>query len=98
MIRTLKFWKNIGLSLIVLGGLSILPSPAQARGFSTRSDIFNAQKRLRAKGYYRGPLDGRYNRRTMRALTNFQFDHNLAQTGRLNPRTCTKLGAACKFR
>jgi peptidoglycan hydrolase-like protein with peptidoglycan-binding domain len=98
MIRTLKFWKNIGLSLIVLGGLSILPNPAQARSFSTRGDIFSAQKRLRAKGYYRGPLDGRYNRRTMRALSNFQFDHNLAQTGRLNPRTCTKLGAACGFR
>lgn len=95
MIRTLKFWKNIALSMVVLGGMSFLTVPSQARTFSTRSDIFSAQRRLRSKGYYRGPINGRYNNRTMRALANFQFDHNLAQTGRLNPRTCTRLGIAC---
>jgi peptidoglycan hydrolase-like protein with peptidoglycan-binding domain len=95
MICTLKFWKNIALSMIVMGGMSILAGPAQARTFSSRGDIFSAQKRLRAKGYYRGPINGRYNSRTVRALTNFQFDHNLAQTGRLNPKTCKMLGASC---
>jgi hypothetical protein len=95
MIGTLTFWKRIGLSMILLSGLSILTGPAQARTYP-RSYIFSAQKRLRASGYYRGPIDGRYNRRTVRALTNFQFDHNLAQTGRLNRMTCAKLGAACK--
>jgi len=87
MICTLKFWKNMGLSLVLIGGMSILPVPTQARALSSRGDIFSAQKRLRSKGYYRGPLNGRYNNRTMRALADFQFDHNLAQTGRLNPRT-----------
>lgn len=95
MIRTLKFWKNMGLSLVVITGLSLLAGPVQARPFNSRADIFSAQKRLRMKGYYSGPINGRFNNRTVRALTNFQFDHGLAQTGRLNPRTCTKLGASC---
>lgn len=95
MICSLKFWKNIGLSMMVMGGMSILTGSVQARTFYSRSDIFSAQKRLRSKGYYRGPINGRYNSRTVRALTDFQFDHNLAQTGRLNPKTCTRLGASC---
>jgi peptidoglycan hydrolase-like protein with peptidoglycan-binding domain len=90
-----KFWKNIGLSLIVIGGMSLLPGPVQARPFTARGEIGSAQRRLRAKGYYRGPIDGRMNRRTVRALTDFQFDHNLAQTGRLNIKTCARLGANC---
>ena len=93
MICTFKFWKNIALSMIVMGGISILTDSAQAQ--PSRGDIFNAQKVLRAKGYYRGPINGRYNRRTTRALTDFQFDHNLAQTGRLNPKTCRRLGTSC---
>ena len=95
MICTLKFWKNIGLSMLVLGGMSFLTAPAQARTFYSRGDLFSAQKRLRVKGYYRGPLNGRYNRRTMRALADFQFNQNLAQTGRLNPMTCKRLGISC---
>jgi hypothetical protein len=95
MIWTLKFWKNIGLSMIVMGGLSVLAGPAQAHTFYSRADIFSAQRRLQMKGYYRGPIDGRYNHRMIRALADFQFDHNLAQTGRLNLKTCTKLGASC---
>lgn len=96
MTCTLRFWKNIGLSMIVIGGMSVLTDAAQARTFSSPSNIFSAQKRLRAKGYYRGPIDGRFNRRTRRALADFQFDHNLAETGRLNPKTCKMLGASCK--
>jgi hypothetical protein len=95
MICTLKFWKNIALSIFLMGGMSVVTEMAQARTFYSRNDVFSAQKRLRMKGYYRGPIDGRYNRRTVRALTDFQFDHNLAQTGRLNPKTCTMLGASC---
>jgi peptidoglycan hydrolase-like protein with peptidoglycan-binding domain len=90
---TLKFWKTMALSTIVMGAISVLTDSVQAQ--PSRGDIFNAQKVLRAKGYYRGPINGRYNRRTTRALTDFQFDHNLAQTGRLNPKTCRKLGASC---
>jgi hypothetical protein len=95
MVGTLKFWKNIALSLIVMGGMSFLADAAQARTFSSPVHIFSAQKRLRMKGYYRGPIDGRLNSRTRRALRDFQFDHNLAQTGRLNTKTCNMLGAAC---
>ena len=95
MFGTFKFWKNIGLSMIAMTGMSVLAHSAQAQTFDSRGDIFSAQKALRAKGYYRGPLNGRFNGRTRRALTNFQFDHRLAQTGRLNRRTCIMLGASC---
>jgi peptidoglycan hydrolase-like protein with peptidoglycan-binding domain len=93
MIRTLKFWKNLGLSMIVVGGMSIMTEPVQA---SPPHYIASAQKRLWASGYYRGPIDGRYNSRTRRALRNFQFDHGLAETGRLNRKTCVMLGARCR--
>ena len=93
MIRTLKFWKNLGLSIIALGGMSFVTASAQA---SPPHYIVSAQKRLWASGYYRGPIDGRYNSRTRRALRNFQFDHGLAETGRLNRKTCLMLGASCK--
>jgi peptidoglycan hydrolase-like protein with peptidoglycan-binding domain len=98
MICNLKFLKNIGLSMILMGGTYILTDSAQARTSPSRSDIFNAQKRLAAKGYYRGPIDGRFNRRTRRAVSNFQFDHRLAQTGRLNSKTCIMLGAKCSMK
>jgi hypothetical protein len=94
MICSLKFWKNIALSGIVMGGISFMTGSAQAS--TPPHYIFSAQKRLSATGYYRGPLDGRYNRRTVRALRNFQSDHNLAETGRLNRKTCKMLGASCK--
>jgi hypothetical protein len=95
MICNPKFWKNLGLSMIVMGGMSFITGSAQVRTYP-RSYIFSAQKRLMATGYYRGPIDGRYNRGTVRALRNFQFDHRLAGTGRLNRKTCTMLGASCK--
>jgi peptidoglycan hydrolase-like protein with peptidoglycan-binding domain len=95
MICNPRFWKNIGLSIILMGGMSIMQGPAQARTLSSPVHIISAQKRLAAKGYYRGPINGRMNRRTRRALADFQFDHNLAETGRLNPRTCKMLGASC---
>jgi peptidoglycan hydrolase-like protein with peptidoglycan-binding domain len=93
MIHISKFWKNLGLSVIVVGGMSIMTAPAQA---SPPHYIASAQKRLWASGYYRGPINGRYTSRTRRALRTFQFDHGLAQTGRLNRKTCLMLGASCK--
>ena len=97
MVRSVKFWKNIGLSMILIGGMSILTGPAQARNFS-RAEVASAQRRLRMKGYYRGPINGRATNRMRRALTDFQFDHNLTETGRLNSKTCMRLGAACGLR
>jgi peptidoglycan hydrolase-like protein with peptidoglycan-binding domain len=93
-----KFWKNIGLSMVLMSGASILAGSAQARVFHSRGDIISAQKRLQMKGYYHGPINGRLGRRTSRALRDFQFDHNLAETGTLNSKTCTMLGSSCRFR
>lgn len=98
MIGTFKFWKNIALSMIAMAGMSVLAESAQAQTFYSRGDLASAQRILRAKGYYRGPINGLYNRRTRRALTDFQFNNRLAQTGRLNPKTCTILGASCGIR
>lgn len=90
-----KFWKNLGLSLVVLSGLTVMTVPANAQMLYSRGTIMSAQMRLAAKGYYRGPINGRYNRRTVRALRNFQFNRGIAQTGRLNTTTCTLLGSSC---
>jgi peptidoglycan hydrolase-like protein with peptidoglycan-binding domain len=98
MISIVKFWKNIGLSMILVSGMSVLAGSAQARVSHSRNDIISAQRRLQMKGYYRGPINGLKNRRTVRALRDFQFDHNLAETGTLNSRTCRMLGASCQFR
>src|SRR5579862_8342552 len=95
MISTLKFWKNLGLSMVILGGLSVMTVPAHAQMLYSRRTIMSAQMRLAAKGYYRGPINGRYNRRTVRALRNFQFNRGIAQTGRLNLTTCSLLGSSC---
>ena len=97
MISTVKFWRNMGLSMVLMSGMSILAGSAQARVFHTRSEIASAQKRLRMKGYYHGPIHGQWTRRTERALRNFQFDHNLSETGTLNSKTCRMLGASCKL-
>jgi peptidoglycan hydrolase-like protein with peptidoglycan-binding domain len=98
MTSNLRFWKNIGLSLALMSGMSILAGSAQARVVHSRSDVISAQRRLQMKGYYRGPINGLKNRRTVRALRDFQFDHNLAETGTLNSKTCRMLGASCQFR
>jgi peptidoglycan hydrolase-like protein with peptidoglycan-binding domain len=92
-----KFWKNLGLSMVLMGGMTFLTNSAQARTLHSHSNVVSAQRRLQMKGYYRGPITGQLNRRTARALRNFQFDHNLAETGRLNSKTCIMLGASCKL-
>jgi peptidoglycan hydrolase-like protein with peptidoglycan-binding domain len=97
MISTVKFWKNIGLSMVLMSGMSFLAGSAQARVIHTRGEVASAQRRLRMKGYYHGPINGLKNRRTVRALRNFQFDHNLSETGTLNSKTCRMLGASCKL-
>lgn len=98
MISTFKFWKNIGFSMALISGMSILGGSAQASILHHPRNIVSAQKQLQMKGYYRGPINGQLNRRTTRALRDFQFDHGLTETGRLNSKTCTMLGASCKFR
>jgi len=50
------------------------------------------QERLYQRGYYHGPMDGNWDRRTAKALRRYQQDYDLPVTGDLNPQTARNLG------
>ena len=49
------------------------------------------QRNLAAGGYLEGPIDGRLDRRTRRALAEFQRDYHMADTGALDRKTASAL-------
>jgi stage V sporulation protein SpoVS len=51
-----------------------------------------AQQALRARNYYRGPVDGRLANDTRRALFEFQIDNEIYATGNLDDDTAMELG------
>jgi hypothetical protein len=51
-----------------------------------------AQKKLRDKGFYKGPLDGRLNPKTKEAIMRFQSTTGLATTCKLDEETLKSLG------
>src|SRR5215831_6650467 len=59
---------------------------------ASKDDIRNAQQALKDKGLYTGPVDGRMNAETKKALSDFQKKNNLEATGTLNHDTMTALG------
>ena len=68
-------------------------------GAAEASTIYTAAERIRAAqealartNYYRGPVNGRLDDRTRRALFEFQVDHGLSGTGNLDGRTARALG------
>lgn len=66
--------------------------PEPALPLSSPEMIRRAQIALRDKGYYEGQIDGIFGPRTSNALRTFQREHNLAETGRLDPDTARSLG------
>ena len=54
--------------------------------------IRKAQETLNARGFKAGPANGTMNDTTSIALRAFQKSENIAVTGRLNPRTLSRLG------
>jgi peptidoglycan hydrolase-like protein with peptidoglycan-binding domain len=54
-------------------------------------DIRQAQRELRAQGFYKGPIDGAVNEGTRRALTQYQKQNGLGQTGSLDQATMRRL-------
>ena len=54
--------------------------------------VRRAQLALRDQGYYEGEADGTMNARTSGALRTYQHEHNLQETGDLDPQTAKSLG------
>ena len=50
------------------------------------------QRQLSKKGYYKGEIDGQFGPASRSALSNFQRDHNLRETGRIDEPTLDALG------
>ena len=68
--------------IIIDGGYT--PSYS-TRVYSTGGSVAsNVQARLADKGYYRGPIDGDIGPGTRNAIANYQGDHDLRVTGRIN--------------
>jgi len=59
-------------------------SRTQSTGMTGDSAVQNAQNALNSQGYDAGPADGRMGPATRSAITKFQADHNLPQTGTLD--------------
>jgi peptidoglycan hydrolase-like protein with peptidoglycan-binding domain len=55
--------------------------------------VRSAQERLRDGGYYTGPIDGVLSPRVRRAIWDFQKQHRLTRSGRLDPATVARLEA-----
>jgi peptidoglycan hydrolase-like protein with peptidoglycan-binding domain len=53
----------------------------------SRDGVRAVQRELRDDGFYRGPIDGAWGRRTEAALGAYQGNHGLAVTWRLDPAT-----------
>jgi tetratricopeptide (TPR) repeat protein len=62
----------------------------------TAKRVMRAQLELAARGYYIGTVDGEVGPFFRRALTEFQRDQSIAETGELNETTIGKLGISPK--
>ncbi|WP_187830362.1 peptidoglycan-binding domain-containing protein [Siccirubricoccus phaeus] len=65
---------------------AMAPEPLSPRA------VRNVQRRLRALGFYRGPVDGAWGAGTQSAIERFQQGRGLQATGQLNPATAAALG------
>lgn len=82
---------EFGLEL--LERLDLSPSRGSSSGaLSSPEMLRRAQRLLRELGYYDGAIDGLYGPRTHRALRDYQLDHGLPVTGRLDEATARRLG------
>lgn len=82
---------EFGLEL--LERLDLSPSRgSSSNALSSPGMLRRAQRLLRELGYYDGPIDGLYGPRTHRALRDYQLDHDLPVTGRLDEPTARRLG------
>ena len=71
--------------------LNEAPVPSASPSTSPLTDVQMAQRELRLRGYYTGPIDGVIGPQTTAAVRGYQRDHNLSATGRLDARTMRSL-------
>jgi peptidoglycan hydrolase-like protein with peptidoglycan-binding domain len=69
-------------------------APAARANDKGRADIEQAQKALKEKGHYTGPVDGVMGPQTAAALKAYQKEQRLDVTGRLDDATVGKLGGS----
>lgn len=74
-----------------MAALAQVERPSYEKPLSSEA-VRDVQARLRALGYYAGPIDGAWGRGTEASLERFQRDRHLAVTGRLNQATVTAMG------
>lgn len=65
---------------------------APALPLSSPEMVGRAQAALKEQGYYEGEIDGVVSSRTSSALRAYQREHNLQETGDLDPQTAKSLG------
>ncbi len=71
------------------GSVATKPSPGKT---AESSSVKAVQQVLADLGYAPGPVDGEMGDATVRAITVFQHDRKIAETGRITPQLLTELG------
>jgi peptidoglycan hydrolase-like protein with peptidoglycan-binding domain len=77
---------------LVLRGRGAARAPDAFTIYTGADRIRAAQQALAQQNYYRGPINGRLDDATQRALFEFQIDKNIIATGNLDGRTAQALG------
>jgi peptidoglycan hydrolase-like protein with peptidoglycan-binding domain len=75
------------------GRVNANDSRTASPSMASDSTVQNAQNALNSQGYNAGAADGRMGPATRSAITKFQADHNLPQTGALDDPTLNALNA-----
>jgi len=75
------------------GRVNANDSRTSSPSMASDSTVQNAQNALNSQGYNAGSADGRMGPATRSAITKFQADHNLPQTGALDDPTLNALNA-----
>ncbi|MFO7173057.1 MAG: L,D-transpeptidase family protein [Bacillota bacterium] len=89
-IEELYEWVPLGTPVWIIGQ-PVRPGRRLVPGH-TGADVLAVQKRLREKGFYNGPLDGRYGPGTEEAVRRLQREHRLPVTGTVDERVYRILG------
>ncbi len=87
---------GLGPSELLAAGPTAGPAPGTPAATATEplnpAAVRSVQQRLRALGFYRGPVDGAWGAGTQSSIERFQQGRGLQATGQLNPATAQAMG------